>query len=215
MLNRRLATNEEMFLKIAKLGFVTSVFTNIVFLVILVYVHKLSINGAFPWYEWELSELVLNGQPSKLLFDLAIIINGLGLFCTIYPLSFFLINKKVKITYLIMASIVSLSLICIGVFPEDDFEITHYIIGVVFFLSASVVICYLSTIFIKKIVIVPLFYPIFGYITFGTLIFHLATRFFFGMAYTQRLAVIFLLLYFLALSGYFVFNKKNTAEITT
>lgn len=215
MINQRLEIKKETFHKIAKIGFFTSVFTNLVFLVILTYVHKLSLNGDYPWYEWELSELVLNGQPSKLLFDLAIIINGLGLVCVIFPLANFLVNTKVKITYLIMASIVSLSLIGIGVFPEDDFNTTHYILGVIFFLSASVVICYLSTIFIKKIVIVPLFYSIFGYITFGMLIFHLATRFFFGMAYTQRLAVIFLFLYFLALSGYFIFNKKNAEEMIT
>ncbi len=212
MIKERLELNEENFLKIAKLGFFTSVFTNIVFLVILVYVHKLSLNSDYPWYEWELSELVLNGQPSKLLFDLAIIINGLGLVCAIYPLTFFLVNNKIKITYLIMASIVSLSLIGIGVFPEDDYNTTHYILGVVFFLSAGVIICYLSTIFIKKIVKVPLFYPIFGYITFGILIFHLTTRFFFGMAYTQRLAVIFSLIFFLVISGYFIFNKKTNVE---
>ncbi|MHA1155334.1 MAG: DUF998 domain-containing protein [Candidatus Heimdallarchaeota archaeon] len=213
MANQRLEINEEIFLKIAKIGFFTSVFTNIVFLVVLVYVHKLSLNAEYPWYEWELSELVLNGQPSKFLFNLAIIIDGLGLICAIYPLTFFLVNKNVKITYLIMASFVSLSLIGIGVFPEDDFNTTHYIIGVVFFLSAGVVICYLSTIFIKKIVVVPLFYPIFGYITFGILIFHLTTRFFFGMAYTQRLAVIFSLIFFLAISGYFIFKKNNVEQI--
>ncbi len=211
MINQRSDMNNKTFYKIAKLGFFTSVFTNIVFLVILIYIHQLSLNSDYPWYDFELSEFVLNGQPSKLLFDLAIIINGLGLVCAIYPLSFFLATKKVKITYLIMASIVSFSLIGIGIFPEDDYNIIHYILGVVFFLSVSVMICFLSTIFIKKIVIVPLFFSIFGYITFGILIFHLATRSFFGMAYTQRLAVIFSLAYFLTLSGYFIF-KKNSPE---
>ena len=48
MINQRLEIKKETFHKIAKIGFFTSVFTNFVFLVILTYVHKLSLNGDYP-----------------------------------------------------------------------------------------------------------------------------------------------------------------------
>jgi len=194
---------------ISQIGFFTSIISNLIFIGILIYVHILSINGAYPWYEWELSELVLNGEPSKFLFDIAIIINGLGLICTTLPLAFFLPEKRIRITYLIMVSVVTLSLIGVGAFPEDAFNTIHYVVGVIFFLSASVLICYISTILQLKMKEVPLFYAIFGYITTAILVFHLTTRFFFGMAYTQRLAVLFSIIFLLTLSGYFVFGNEN------
>ncbi|MCK5183077.1 MAG: hypothetical protein KAQ95_02140, partial [Candidatus Heimdallarchaeota archaeon] len=48
---------------------------------------------------------------------------------------------------------------------------------------------------------ISIFYPVIGYLSVFMLIFNVATRWFFGQAYTQRIAICLIILFFLLISG--------------
>ncbi len=61
---------------------------------------------------------------------------------------------------------------------------------------------------------ISLFYAMFGYFTFLTQTFHCTTKWFFGKAYSQRIAALFTILFILIVSGRIILGKKDK-EIKT
>ena len=202
-------TKNERLQKFAKITFFLSLIGNIIFLILISLSHVYAIRNGYDWTYWELSELVLYGTTAKILFNTAIIINGTLLIPMLIILSYAFHGKMHRISYLVISSLVCLSLIGLGAFSEDQFLVVHYVFGTSFFVICSILVGYISIYILRNMKTIGLFYPIAGFLTFFVLIFHLATRWLFGMAYTQRIAIFLSLAFLLLLSGKLAFTRNQ------
>ncbi|NHJ86932.1 MAG: DUF998 domain-containing protein [Asgard group archaeon] len=197
---------------IAKLVISFATIGTIVFFVLVCLSHYYAIKAGYDWRVWELSELVLYGQPGKALFNSGIIIVGI---CLLPILLFFSVkfeHKNTKIIILILGLITGLSLIGIGAISEDIYLVAHYVIAIFFYIAISVMVIYFSIITIKYKKEISIGYSIFGFIAAFTFIFHIISRFFFGGAFTQRIAIILCILYLLLISGKILLKSDSISE---
>lgn len=192
-----------------KIAFFLSLFGNIVFLVLVSLSHVYAVKNGYDWTYWELSELVLYGTTAKILFNIGIIVDGVLLVPILVVLSRYFTEKSYKISYLVFSNLTCFSLIALGAFSEDVFLVTHYVFGVMFFAFCSILVGFISIYIIRKMKTIGKFYSIFGFLTLFTLVFHLATRWLFGMAYSQRIAVFLSLAFLLLFSGKMVFTQNH------
>ena len=193
----------------SKVAFFLSLFGNIVFLVLVSLSHVYAIKNGYDWTYWELSELVLYGTTAKILFNIGIIVDGIMLVPMLVVLSRYFPEKSYKISYLVISSLTCFSLIALGAFSEDVFRVTHYVFGVMFFAFCSILVGFISIYTIRKMKTIGKFYSIFGFLTLFTLVFHLATRWLFGMAYSQRIAVALSLIFLLLFAQRIVFTPEK------
>jgi hypothetical protein len=194
--------------KIYTTGFIISLIGSIIFLLLVALSHYYAIKGGFDWRLEELSELVLYGNAGKILFIIAAVLEGI---CLIFPLILVTTSFKGKIRkiiYSILAVLTAVFLILVGAVPEDQFLVAHYIVAVTFYFLAAALILATSIYIIKNHNEISLFFPIFGIMTFVIFIFHIITRWFFGRAYTQRIAILLSLIYLLILSGRFLLKTS-------
>ncbi|HUT79581.1 MAG TPA: hypothetical protein VMZ29_00140 [Candidatus Bathyarchaeia archaeon] len=193
-------------------GFYISLITNIIFLILISLSHYYAIIHGYEWWDLELSELVYFGSLSEIFFMTGVVINSIGLLFVLVPLTKFFQKRILKIIYVSLILSVCGTLFLLGAVTERLFPTTHYIFGAAFFFVTSILIIFISVYIIKNLKEISKIYPIFGFITFGLLVFHLATRWFFGMAYTQRLAVLFSMIYLLLIGRKLLLNKDIIIE---
>ncbi|NHJ46945.1 MAG: DUF998 domain-containing protein [Asgard group archaeon] len=186
---------------INKISFIIGLVGNVLFLVLISISHYFAIINGFDWRTLELSELVLFDPVGKALFITACIVNGLCLYFPLIAIRNFFKEKYHKISYLIIAIMTPTFLILLGAISEDYYLVTHYTVAVIFFAFNMIMLLYTSIYTIKKIKQIPIFYPIFGIISFITFLFHIITRWFFGGPYTQRIAILFSMIYLVIFSG--------------
>ena len=117
-------------------------------------------------------------------------------------------KNKHKI-FIPLAIITCISLIGVGFFSEDQFPTFHYLVALVFYLFVGTLIVYASTILLKYDNTISVFYPVIGYVSVYMLIVNVVTRWFFGQAYTQRIAICLIMLFFLLISGKILLKKEN------
>ena len=191
----------------SKICFSIGLLGNVVFILLISIAHYFAIENGYDWKVWELSELVLYGSTSKILFNFAVIFNGFCLLFLTFPITNYF--QKLKIPYLILVIIIALSLICIGAVSEDIFQIVHVFFAGIFFILTTCLILFISTYIIIKKKELSVFYPFSGFFVALFLIFHLATRPFFGMAYTQRIAIFISMVFLMAISGKILLSDFN------
>lgn len=197
--------------KLSKIGFWIALASSIIFITLVSISHYYAIINGYDWLEYELSELVLDSKIAKILFNIACIQYGVSILLFLTPLAFKIEKNNNRIFYLLLSIITSVTLIGIGVFPEDEFWITHYVISVIFFVTIGILIAYLTTLLLKQKPNISKGFIIFGYFTFGFLIFHVVTRWFFGKSFTQRIAIFLVMAYLIIAGGYLAF-KINSSE---
>ncbi|MFW9922358.1 MAG: DUF998 domain-containing protein [Candidatus Thorarchaeota archaeon] len=202
-----LTTNNKL-MKYNKIVFWLNIISSIIFLVLVCIAHYFAILNGYDWQNLELSELVLDSFTSKILFSIACVLEGFCLILLLIPLSLYFRPKKIQLTALVFSLFVCISLIGVGAFPEDIFLVTHYIFGVSFFVFTAFFICFITIVLQKYEKTFPKSIIIFGFSTFAVVIFHISTRWFFGMAYSQRLAVLLSMIYMLVLSGRIIYSVK-------
>jgi hypothetical protein len=184
-----------------RVSFFVGLSGNIIFLILVSLSHYYAIINGYDWKIWELSELVLYGIEGKILFMLSIIICGFSLLFPLIVLGFYF-NKKVhRVFYLIIAILSASTLIGLGAVSEDVAYISHYVISVLFFLFVAVLVLYTSLYFLIFYRQKLISYSIMGIAVFVFNLFHIITREFFGKAYTQRIAVLLLIVYLMSISG--------------
>ena len=194
------------------IGFLFAILGTIVFIVLVGLAHYYAHEVGFIIRDWELSELVLESNKAKILFNTGIIIYGVSLLIALIPsINFFKEHNKHKI-FIPLAIITCLSLIGVGIFSEDQFSDFHYIVAIIFYFSGGALVTYASIIFLKYDTSIPLFYPIVGFTAVIMLIFNVVTRWFFGQAYTQRIAICFFILFFLLISGKILLRKDTPSR---
>ncbi|MBN1329054.1 MAG: hypothetical protein JXA54_06230 [Candidatus Heimdallarchaeota archaeon] len=208
MKERRIINRENKDNKNNKIYFYISLTSSIIFLILVSISHYFAIINGYEWWYWELSELVLYGSLSEILFIIAIVIYSLSLLFVLIPIRRIFSGMITRFIYHFLAFSVSLSLFLVGVITESIFPTTHYIFGAIFFIVTGILILFISIYTLKYLKELPNFYPIFGFITFTILLFHIITRWFFGMSYTQRLAVLFSMIYFLLIGGKLLLNEN-------
>ena len=197
--------------KISKISFIICLLAEIAFLILVIIAHYYANFSDFEWQQWELSELVFGGQTSKILFDVACIISGLILCFALLTVNWYIKSTKLQAVYSTLSISSGLSLFGVGAFPEDTFPYIHYILGVAFFVLTALFVLFLSllSIFIFKM---PKFVPIIGFLIFSVIIFHVATRWFFGKAISQRLAVFLFVIFVPSMFGLVIFNFNPVQE---
>lgn len=190
-------------------GFVFSVLGAILFLILVGLAHYYAHEAGFILKQWELSELVLDSNKAKILFNSGVILYSICLFIAfILMVNYFKEKNKHKI-FIPLAIITCISLIGVGAFSEDVFPTFHYIVALIFYLFGGALTVYASTIIVKYDRTISIFYPIIGYTSVFMLIFNVATRWFFGQAYTQRIAICLIMLFFLLISGKILLKKED------
>ncbi|MCK5046293.1 MAG: hypothetical protein KAS22_06920 [Candidatus Heimdallarchaeota archaeon] len=182
-------------------GFVFSFLGAILFLILVGLAHYYAHEAGFILKVWELSELVLDSTIAKILFNSGIILYGSFLLISLIPMVKYFKEKNKHKIFIPLAIITCISLIGVGFFSEDQFPTFHYIVALVFYLFCGALTVYASTIIIKYDRTISIFYPVIGYLSVFMLIFNVATRWFFGQAYTQRIAICLIILFFLLISG--------------
>ncbi|MBK5113988.1 MAG: hypothetical protein KGD59_09810 [Candidatus Heimdallarchaeota archaeon] len=182
-------------------GFLISILGSVVFIVLVGLAHYYAHEVGFILRDWELSELVLDSNKAKILFNTGIIFYGASLFIALILMIDYFKDKKKQIIFIILVVITCLSLVGVGAFSQDQFPEFHYIVALIFYLSGGVLTSYASIYFLKYDKSISIFYPIIGFLAVFMQIFNIATRWFFGQAYTQRIAVCLSVLFFLLLSG--------------
>ena len=197
MMDKKSFNSETLF----KASFYLGLLGNIIFFVLVSLSHYYAIINGYDWRTWELSELVLYGIEGKIFFMLSTIIDGLLLFFPIITLSYYFKDKTQKVFYFIIAIGAELTLIGLGAIPEDITFIGHYVISVIFFVFIAFLILYTAIYFILKFKRKLIFYSIMGFVVFVFFVFYVVTREMFGMAYTQRIAVLLAIIYLMTISG--------------
>lgn len=182
-------------------SFFIGLFGNIIFLVLVSLSHYFAIVNGYDWRVWELSELVLYGLEGKILFMLSTIICGLSLLFPLIVLSYYIKNKMLRGFYLVIAILSALTLIGLGAISEDVAYISHYVISVLFFIFVAVLILYTSIYFLIHYNQKLISYSILGFVVFIFNLFHVVTREMFGKAFTQRIAILLLIIYLMSISG--------------
>ena len=182
-------------------GFVFSFLGAILFLILVGLAHYYAHEAGFILKVWELSELVLDSTIAKILFNSGIILYGSFLLISLIPMVKYFKEKNKHKIFIPLSIITCISLIGVGSFSEDQFPTFHYIVALVFYLFCGALTVYASTIIIKYDRTISIFYPVIGYLSVFMLIFNVATRWFFGQAYTQRIAICLIILFFLLISG--------------
>jgi len=191
---------------------VFSILGAILFLILVGLAHYYAHEAGFILKEWELSELVLDSNKAKILFNSGVILYGICLFIAFIPMVNYFKEKNKHKVFIPLAIITCISLIGVGAFSEDQFPTFHYIIALVFYLFGGALTVYSSTILIKYDRTISIFYPVIGYISVFMLIFNIATRWFFGQAYTQRIAICMIMLFFLLISGKLLLKKEDISN---
>jgi len=182
-------------------GFVFTILGTIIFLILVGLAHYYAHKAGLIIKDWELSELILYSNKAKILFNTGVILYGVSLFTALIPMvNYFKEMNKHKF-FIPLAIITCFSLIGIGAFSEDQFPDFHYMVALVFYFSSGLLIAYASTILIKYDSTISIFYSVIGYTSVFMLIFNIVTRWFFGQAYTQRIAICLFMLFFLLVSG--------------
>ncbi|NPE09728.1 MAG: hypothetical protein GNW80_15710 [Asgard group archaeon] len=190
-------------------GFVFSVLGAILFLFLVGLAHYYAHEAGFILKDWELSELVLDSNKAKILFNSGIILYGSFLFIALIPMVKYFREKNKHKIFIPLAIITCISLIGVGAFSEDQFPTFHYIVALIFYLFVGSLTVYSSTILVKYDRSISIVYPIIGYTSIFMLIFNVATRWFFGQAYTQRIAICLIMLFFLLISGKILLKKED------
>ncbi len=190
-------------------GFVFSVLGAILFLILVGLAHYYAHEAGFILKQWELSELVLDSNKAKILFNSGVILYGICLFIAFIPMVNYFKEKNKHKIFILLAIITCISLIGVGAFSEDVFPTFHYIVALIFYLFGGALTVYASTIIVKYDRTISIFYPIIGYTSVFMLIFNVATRWFFGQAYTQRIAICLIMLFFLLISGKILLKKED------
>jgi len=190
-------------------GFVFSILGAILFLILVGLAHYYAHEAGFILKDWELSELVLDSPKAKIFFNSGIILYGSFLLISLIPMVKYFKEKNKHKIFIPLAIITCISLIGVGAFSEDQFPIFHYIVALVFYLFVGILTVYSSTIFIKYDRTISIFYPVVGYLSVFMLIFNVATRWFFGQAYTQRIAICLIMLFFLLICGKILLKNDN------
>ncbi|HUU79536.1 MAG TPA: DUF998 domain-containing protein [candidate division Zixibacteria bacterium] len=176
------------------------------FLLLIGIAHYFAQKNGFNWIEYELSGLVFGGTISKTIFIITCISTGICLCIVLIPLGWFMHAKNLQVGYLIQSFVSSIALIGLGIFPLDTYALAHNIFTSIFFVSIGILQLYISIIIFKYQKKVPIFYTLLGVLTFGVILFHCVTRWFFGKSITQRLAVFISMLFVIMIYGYLVFN---------
>ena len=190
-------------------GFVFSILGAILFLILVGLAHYYAHESGFILKQWELSELVLDSNKAKILFNSGVILYGICLFIAFIPMVNYFKEKNKHKVFIPLAIITCISLIGVGAFSEDVFPTFHYIVALIFYLFGGALTVYASTIIVKYDRTISIFYPIIGYTSVFMLIFNVATRWFFGQAYTQRIAICLIMLFFLLISGKILLKKED------
>jgi len=197
------------------IGFLSAILGTIIFIILISIAHIYAHAAGYIIKELELSELVLDSNIAKILFNTGVIFYGICLLIALMTaIPYFKEKKKHKI-FIPLAIITCISLIGVGVFSEDQFLNFHLVVAFIFYLCGGTLAIYSSIIFVKYDKTIPLFYSIIGFSAVFMLIFNIVTRWFFGQAYTQRIAICLFILYFLLISGkillnnLIVMNKEN------
>ncbi|NHJ32126.1 MAG: hypothetical protein FK732_04625 [Asgard group archaeon] len=188
-------------------GFILLIFGTIVFIILVGLAHYHAHKAGYVIKEWELSELVLDSFKAKILFKSGVISYAITLLVALILMLDYFKERNRKIIFLILAILTSLSLVGVGAFSEDRFPEFHYIVALIFYLTLGVLTTYTSIYIIKYDKSISIFYPIIGFIAVFALIFNVTTRWFFGQAYTQRIAICFSILFFLLISGKILLRK--------
>ena len=191
------------------IGFVFSILGTILFLILVGLAHYYAHEAGHILREWELSELVLDSNKAKILFNSGIILYGSFLLIALIPMVKYFKEKNKHKIFIPLAIITCISLIGVGAFSEDQFPTFHYIVALVFYLFVGMLIVYSSTIFLKYDNTISVFYPVIGYASVYMLIVNVVTRWFSGQAYTQRIAVCLIMLFFVLISGKILLKEKN------
>ncbi|MCE7744904.1 MAG: DUF998 domain-containing protein [Candidatus Heimdallarchaeota archaeon] len=194
------------------IGFAFSILGTILFLVLVGLAHFYAHEAGLIIKEWELSELVLDSNKAKILFNSGVILYGVCLFIAFIPLMKYFKEKKKHKIFIPLAIITCVSLIGVGAFSEDQFPVFHYIVALVFYLFGGTLTVYTSTILIKYDRTISIFYPAIGYASVFMLIVNITTRWFFGQAYTQRIAICLIILFFLLVSGKLLLKKEDISN---
>ena len=190
-------------------GFVFSVLGAILFLILVGLAHYYAHESGFILKQWELSELVLDSNKAKILFNSGVILYGICLFIAFIPMVNYFKEKNKHKIFIPLAIITCISLIGIGAFSEDQFPTFHYIVALVFYLFVGMLTVYASTILLKYDNTISIFYPVVGYASVYMLIVNVVTRWFSGQAYTRRIAVCLIMLFFVLISGKILLKEKN------
>ncbi|MEA2071468.1 MAG: DUF998 domain-containing protein [Asgard group archaeon] len=194
---------------IGYIAYFVNVIFFIPFLLLIFLSHYFAVQNGYIIIKWELSELVLYGQLAKILFNTSMIIESFLLMLLMTPFILFLEEKISKILYSIIIAVVCLSLLFVGIFPEDVFFNIHYIFGAIFFIGITIFSGYMSIFSMRKLAIIPKYTSYIGFFSTFMTIFHLATRPFFGKGITQRLSVFFWVFY-LMFFYYYAYFRSNT-----
>lgn len=202
---------------------VLNVFGSIVFVILVILAHiyvqpsSIAIQFGFPveysWQQLELSELVLYGETSELIFNLAVILYGSLLIIPLLSLCLIIKKTSLRILYISMAIFNCLFLIGIGVFSEDHKYNLHFLFAFLFFITTIGCFILISSVLLNYQTISKL-YPFFGFFTAAFYLFYLISRNFFGKGYTQRLAILFSISCLLAINIRLTFGNeyKNLLE---
>ncbi|MBD3189294.1 MAG: DUF998 domain-containing protein [Candidatus Heimdallarchaeota archaeon] len=194
------------FYHLPRISCVLNVIITILFVILIMLAHifvqpsNIATQFGFPieysWQQLELSELVLYGKTSKIIFNTAVISYGTFLIIPMLSLAHMIKKSSLRIFYICVAIIDCLFLVGIGIFPEDQVYNIHYIFAVSFFILT--INCFILISFILlNYQTISKFYPIFGFFTAAFFLFYLITRYFFGRGYTQRLAILFSIVFLL------------------
>ncbi|MGC9779297.1 MAG: hypothetical protein HZR80_08655 [Candidatus Heimdallarchaeota archaeon] len=136
------------------------------------------------------------------------IILGISLLLPIIPIAFYFTNKTKRILVLISVIIICVTLIGIGTVSKYEYFKLQWSIVAIFFIASMVVTLFMSTHILINDSSISLFYAMFGYFTFLTQTFHCTKKWFFGKAYSQRIATLFTILFMLLISGRIILDKK-------